>query len=702
MNIKPEAILYVDVDETADTRYHYREPHFSAARKRGLLCLTAGLVGRQHIERIQEDSDALFWVEQLDEPALLRLLNELEADYAIRAVFCHAGHAAQSGHIGQIVARVCRELGLPFALPEAIERCNNKFLMRKTLQGSGVRSVRHGLGSNEATLFQQAEYVRYPLIAKPPFGAGSAFVKTCRSWLELREHYSAFQKGYQDGVAVDFYGISHDVAYLGQIYPYIPGQTLLLEEYIEGIEGSVECVVTDRVSYPVLINEKLILTEKNDTVLENLLITPPVSFSVADIEAIRQYAQDCIAALELTHAIVHLEFRLTSSGPVVIEVNPRLGGLYVNAAFREIAGIDPYALYLSMLLGDDVDNEVELGCARASTRLQHYAMLALYPEKSGVLKGFEGIAELKKLPEIVDFSAYPENRRVSADSEECFIVKCWAKVSGGEDARRLYREIAESVKPVIDSQDCKVTNKQIANLLQLQHYYHIPEFGKLLRYQDDEAEFFRGYWNRLVLDQNFKDYTHRERRILRYFYHRDSGFLINRNTKYEAGVIHSVNYVHGTNHLTYAEDDFICNPLFGEILKTDMALLELPWDSGCYYSIDVHLFRIKAEVGQISPTTSGPHQDGRDWVVMHFIDGQNIHPVISEIHLEASSQQPVFRIPMNDFMETLIVNDRKVFHGASAVKPLRPDCAATRDLLLVTFTQSDHAPDGLAHAEPMA
>ncbi|MCZ7176428.1 ATP-grasp domain-containing protein, partial [Salmonella enterica] len=86
--------------------------------------------------------------------------------------------------------------------------------------------------------------------------------------------------------------------------------------------------------------------------------------------------------------VVHFEFRMTDAGPVVIEINPRVGGLYVNAAFRDLAGIDPYQLYLSLLLGEPgVNAQLDAGARQVAQASQHYSMLAIYPEHSGHFKG---------------------------------------------------------------------------------------------------------------------------------------------------------------------------------------------------------------------------------------------------------------------------------------------------------------------------
>ncbi|MBD2809378.1 ATP-grasp domain-containing protein [Xenorhabdus sp. Vera] len=449
--MKPNAILFVDIDDAKIPHYNYREAHFIAAKQMGMKCLTAALKSRRHTERLFADSDAVFYLESLTQEVLQRLITTLQQSYTLSAIFCHAGHASASGQIGCTVAKICQQLKLPHASPTSVTTCNNKFLMRQALQKHGIRSIRHALCHTKEELRLQADRVGYPLIAKPPFGAGSAFIKKCHDWAELQTHYDTFTAHYTHSIYIDFMGDTQEYITLeGKRHISIPGQSLLLEEYLDGIEGTVECVMSQHKVHPVLINEKLILTEKENTVLENLLICPPVSFSPAEQEQIRDYAIACIKAVGLNNAIAHLEFRMTGDGPIVIEINPRLGGLFVNSAFRDIAKLDPYQLYLSILLQkQDIDTQISLAQQQAASTKQHYSMLAIYPEKSGHFQGIENIEHMKNHPNVIECIPQPAGYYINAETEEHYLLKCWAKVDNASGAHALHQEMLEHVKPII-------------------------------------------------------------------------------------------------------------------------------------------------------------------------------------------------------------------------------------------------------------
>ncbi|AZF25963.1 acetyl-CoA carboxylase biotin carboxylase subunit family protein [Pseudomonas sp. R2-60-08W] len=450
--MKQDAILFIDVDDSTAVRYNYREPHFAVARAQGLVCLTAGVAGRRHIQRLEEDSDAVFLLNALNEQAILDLVGQLDEQYQIRGIFCQAGHPSAQGEVGCIVARASRRLGLVHSCPEAIAVCNNKFLMRRVLKQHAIRSVPFALCNDEQQLQQNAERVGYPLIAKPPFGGASAFIKKCANWAELRSHYALFVRDHAGAAYADFYGCVHTLPEEdGERHDYIPGRSLLLEGYIPGIEGSVECVVAGERVHPLLINEKLLLTERSGTVLENLLITPPTSFTDSQCAQIREYAVACLQAVGLTNAVVHFEFRMTEQGPVVIEINPRVGGLYVNAALRDLAGIDPYQLYLSLLTGEQgVTAQLEAGARKVAETGQHYAMLAIYPQHSGRFEGIEGMEYLERNAAVLEYAQQEPGHMIDADIEEHYLLKCWAKVDGAADAHALHDAVTQHLRVIID------------------------------------------------------------------------------------------------------------------------------------------------------------------------------------------------------------------------------------------------------------
>jgi hypothetical protein len=226
--------------------------------------------------------------------------------------------------------------------------------------------------------------------------------------------------------------------------------------------------------------------------------------------------------------------------------------------------------------------------------------------------------------------------------------------------------------------------QQISRQLSQNHYCHARDFAKLISCEPGQADSFRAYWANLVRDEAFKDYTHRERRILRYRSLPGGQLQLDRNPEYSSSVTYPINYRKGVNVLSYAEEGFINHPLLQQILATDIAVVGARLGSHAY-AIDVHQFRVKAS-GQVhSPTTSGIHQDGLDWVSMHFIDACNTKAVVSQVYTEQTPERCVLSLTMERFLETIVVHDRVVYHSAGSVQQVDGATPAWRDLLLVGF-----------------
>jgi len=225
---------------------------------------------------------------------------------------------------------------------------------------------------------------------------------------------------------------------------------------------------------------------------------------------------------------------------------------------------------------------------------------------------------------------------------------------------------------------------QISNSLKQQHYCHAPDFRELIHVAPGEVDSFRHYWSNLVLDEAFKEYTYRQRRILRYRLLPSRQLEMDRNPAFKSPVTYAVNYRQGVNLLSYAEESFIAHPVLQQVVAADIAVVG-PHLTDHTYSIDIHQFRVRADTQATSPTTSGIHQDGLDWVFMHFVDACNTAPVVSNIYLNENVESLVLSLAMERFLETIVVHDSVAYHQAGDVRQVSGAVPAWRDVLVVGF-----------------
>ena len=102
------------------------------------------------------------------------------------------------------------------------------------------------------------------------------------------------------------------------------------------------------------------------------------------------------------------------------------------------------------------------------------------------------------------------------------------------------------------------------------------------------------------------------------------------------------------------------------------------------WHIETHQFRIEAKAGEAGkPTPEGMHRDGVDYVLVLLIRRENIRSGVTSIH--GLKQEKLGEFTLTHPFDAALVDDRRVFHGVTAVEPVDPTKPAYRDVLVVTF-----------------
>jgi len=106
------------------------------------------------------------------------------------------------------------------------------------------------------------------------------------------------------------------------------------------------------------------------------------------------------------------------------------------------------------------------------------------------------------------------------------------------------------------------------------------------------------------------------------------------------------------------------------------------------WKVEVHQFRIEARAGEEGrPTPEGLHRDGVDYVLVLLVDRQNIASGTTSIH--AVDGRTLGNFTLTHPLDAALLEDRKVSHGVTPVRPVDPNRPAYRDVLVVTFLQAE-------------
>jgi hypothetical protein len=106
------------------------------------------------------------------------------------------------------------------------------------------------------------------------------------------------------------------------------------------------------------------------------------------------------------------------------------------------------------------------------------------------------------------------------------------------------------------------------------------------------------------------------------------------------------------------------------------------------WHIECHQFRIEAKreaAGQ--PTPEGVHRDGVDYVLVLLVARANIESGTTTVH--ALDERTLGSFTLTEPLDAALVDDARVKHGVTPVRPIDPARAACRDVLVVTMKAGD-------------
>ncbi|MFE7465948.1 acetyl-CoA carboxylase biotin carboxylase subunit family protein [Streptomyces sp. NPDC057499] len=220
-----------------------------------------------------------------------------------------------------------------------------------------------------------------------------------------------------------------------------PETDAIVEEYIDGVEFSVDGPVLEGRFHPLFEVEK---TEHDN--LRNhdagLLVSPPPSALVR--QAVRELAERVgvlYASLGVKSSWLHVEGRVRADGTCeLVEINPRPGGRMYRAATQRACGVDPIDMSVRMALGESLDGALA-GATPGGTEL--LAMLPFEADSVGALVSATSVEELKRIPGVVDGYLFEDFRVVTMDRENFF-----AEAMITADSVAGLHEIAEQVRAV--------------------------------------------------------------------------------------------------------------------------------------------------------------------------------------------------------------------------------------------------------------
>ncbi len=264
-----------------------------------------------------------------------------------------------------MMARIAEKYSFPFYSVETAQWSTDKFQMKQRFIEGGVPCAKGRLVKS----VDETNDMVFPVIVKPRDNSGSRGVKLCRSKEELKISMSeAFEVSKLD--------------------------TVLVEEYIEGPEYSIEGLHFDGKAEVIQFTEKKTTKFPYNVELGHI---QPANLTEDQKNTICEILVNIGKALKFKNCPSHTELKINERGIFVIETSPRLGGDYITSTLTPLStGVNLEDLLLHISLGDKISVEPK--------QIQYSGVrFFAYEEGLKVIHVLD-VDSIKAWPNVVDFS----------------------------------------------------------------------------------------------------------------------------------------------------------------------------------------------------------------------------------------------------------------------------------------------------------
>ncbi|MEV6523011.1 ATP-grasp domain-containing protein [Longispora sp. NPDC051575] len=273
-------------------------------------------------------------------------------------------------------ATLAEALGAPFPSVEAVATFRDKRAARHVYTELGIRSPRWAPAADAEEAVALFERVG-PVVLKNVKGAGSLDVLLCRTAEEVRAHHHALATGGR----------------------YLDGE-LMAEEFVTGPLLSVETVVTDQRCVHLGVTDRQLGPRPHFC---EVSYTFPVLAPPAARAEMERAVEACVRHFGLT-GFLHSEFILTADGPVLVEINARLGGGLLAPMMTDCLTVSSWELLCRAALGQPVPVPEHTG--------RYASVVTVYPQAAGTVESLVEPGVVAANPFVVDvvWNAGPGDR----------------------------------------------------------------------------------------------------------------------------------------------------------------------------------------------------------------------------------------------------------------------------------------------------
>ncbi|MGB5707931.1 MAG: ATP-grasp domain-containing protein [Arenicellales bacterium] len=392
-------------------------PHNQGQFVRALNAAGASVIGIGERPADYLDAEVRTWLHDyvqvrsvVDEPSLLKAVKMIQGK-----VWVDRLEATVEAHI-MPAATVREAAGIPGTSSRTAFLCRDKPAMKEALRRAGVPCAQSTRAESAEDARDFAAAVGYPLIIKPPSGAGAA--GTFR--VHDARHLETVIK--ESGLA--------------------QGHAVAVEEFIEGHEGYI-----DTLSIGGEVQQEFI-THYYPNVLEAMRerwISPQMATTnrIDDpgYREVREMTRKVIKVLEIGTSATHMEWFFGPKGLKFSEIGCRPPGVGQWDVYNAANEFDIYFEWACALIHGHVRSQ--------PSRRFAAGMIALRPDRDGIIRGYSGVDEIQQRHgDCIVTTHLPDPGTPTQPVDAGYMANAWLRVRHPDydHLRRIMDDIGQTLK----------------------------------------------------------------------------------------------------------------------------------------------------------------------------------------------------------------------------------------------------------------
>ena len=226
------------------------------------------------------------------------------------------------------LAAATTKIGLPGISYDTAVKATDKGEMIKAFAASGVEHPWFFILKEKDDLIKSLPKITYPCVIKPTDNAGNRGVSFVNNEAEL----------------FSLYDYSLENSHSGDV---------IIEEYMEGQEVSVEIIVYHGVVHILAVTDKL--TQGKPYFVE-IGHSEQSQLSEENVARIKDLAARAVKSIGIDNSPAHVEIMLTKDGPKMVELGARMGGGCITTHLVPLStGIDMIKSVMDLAMGNEPD-----------------------------------------------------------------------------------------------------------------------------------------------------------------------------------------------------------------------------------------------------------------------------------------------------------------------------------------------------------